>query len=249
MYTKVKTAKEVEAMRESGRMTATVLNIMKEKVAVGATSQDMADIAFREIKAFGAEAAFLGYQGFPSVICISFNDEIVHGIPGPREIETGDLVSFDFGIKHMGMITDSALTVEVGSESKEKQKLLAGTKESLTAGIKAIDGETHVGDIGESVQAVLERCNYGIVRDMVGHGVGHGVHEDPNIPNIGVKGEGDVLKPGMTIAIEPMATMGDYHISIDSDGWTARTLDRSLSAHFEHTVLITEKGSEILTSV
>ena len=250
MYTKVKTPKEIEAMRESGRMTAAVLNLMERKVDVGATTQDMANIAFREIKAMGVDAAFLGYQGFPSVICISVNDEIVHGIPGEYEIKKGDLVSFDFGINYKGMITDSAITVEVGEETKEKQRLLTGTKESMMAGIKAISGETHLGDIGAAVQAVLEKYKFGIIRDMVGHGVGHDVHEEPNIPNIGNKGSGDLLLPGMTIAIEPMATLGDYSIVVDPvDGWTVRSQDGSLSAHFEHTVLITEDDSEIITKV
>ncbi len=247
MYTKVKTAQEIEDMRESGRMTAEILKLMKAKVAVGATTQDMADIAFREIKAFGTEAAFLGYQGFPSVICISVNDEIVHGIPKDRVIEKGDLVSFDFGVKHKGMISDSAFTVEVGSSTPDKQKLLAGTEESLTAGIKAIKGPTKIGDIAAAVQAVLDRYGYGIVRDMVGHGVGHMVHEDPNIPNYGKAGTGETLQPGMTIAIEPMSTIGDWHVKQDADGWTIRTADSSLSAHFEHTVLITETGYDILT--
>jgi methionyl aminopeptidase len=247
MYTKIKTDQEIEDIRESGRMTAEILRLLKQKVEPGATTQDMADIAFREIRAFGTEAAFLGYQGFPSVICISVNDEIVHGIPGPRVIEKGDLVSFDFGVKHNGMITDSAVTVEVGAKTEEMQRLLAGTEESLMAGIRAVKGPTRVGDIAAAVQEVLERYGYGIVRDMVGHGVGHMVHEDPNIPNYGRAGSGELLSPGMTIAIEPMSTIGDYHVKTDADGWTIRTQDGSLSAHFEHTVLITETGYEIIT--
>jgi methionyl aminopeptidase len=247
MYTRIKTDQEIEDIRESGRMTAEILRLLKQKVEPGATTQDMADIAFREIRAFGTEAAFLGYQGFPSVICISVNDEIVHGIPGPRVIEKGDLVSFDFGVKHNGMITDSAVTVEVGVETEEMQRLLAGTEESLMAGIKAVKGPTRVGDIAAAVQEVLERFGYGIVRDMVGHGVGHMVHEDPNIPNYGRAGSGELLSPGMTIAIEPMSTIGDYRVKTDADGWTIRTQDGSLSAHFEHTVLITETGYEIIT--
>lgn len=247
MYTKVKTPQEIEDMRESGRMTAAILKVLRDKVQPGMTTQDMADIAFREIKAFGTEPAFLGYEGFPSVICISLNDEIVHGIPGGRVIEKGDLVSFDFGVSHNGMITDAAITVEVGSETPEKQRLIKATEESLRAGIKAIKGPTKIGDIAAAVQRVLDQYGYGIVRDMVGHGVGHMVHEEPNIPNYGKAGTGETLLPGMTIAIEPMSTVGDYHIKQDSDGWTIRTADGSLSCHFEHTVLITESGVEIIT--
>lgn len=248
MYTKVKTDQEIVDMRESGRMTAEILRILKTKVEPGATTQDMADLTFREIRGFGTEAAFLGYQGFPSVICISINDEIVHGIPGNYEIKQGDLVSFDFGVKHNGMITDSAITVEVGSSTDDKQRLLSATQESLMTGIKAIKGPTRVGDISSAVQEVLDRYKYGIVRDMVGHGVGHMVHEDPNIPNYGKAGSGELLQPGMTIAVEPMATVGDWHVKTDADGWTVRTQDGSLSAHFEHTILITDNGYEIITA-
>jgi methionyl aminopeptidase len=247
MYTKVKTDQEIINMRESGRMTAAILRTLAEKVGVGATTQDMADITYREIKGFGTEPAFLGYQGFPSVICISVNDEIVHGIPGHKVIEKGDLVSFDFGVKHNGMITDSAITVEVGQTTPDKQRLINATRESLSAGIKAIKGPTKVGDIAAAVQAVLDKYGYGIVRDMVGHGVGHMVHEDPNVPNYGKAGTGETLLPGMTIAIEPMTTVGDWRVKADPDGWTIRTKDGSLSAHFEHTVLITESGAEIIT--
>lgn len=251
MYTKVKTAAEIKAMRESGRLLAMVLATLKEAVQPGMTTKDLAEIAKRELRGTGGLPTFLGLYGFPDVICISLNDEVVHGIPSKkREIKAGDIVSMDFGVTYEGMITDSAISVVAGSVVNDKvNKLLRDTEASLFAGIAALKDGVRVGDISHAVQEVLERGRYGIVRDMVGHGVGHELHEEPNIPNYGKKGTGPALSAGMTIAIEPMATLGDFKVFIDIDGWTVRSNDRSLSAHFEHTVLITEDGSEILTQL
>lgn len=251
MYTKVKTPAEIEAMRESGRMLATVLQELKKVIAPGQTTKYLDDIAAKELKALGGIPAFLGYQGYPAVICISVNDEVVHGIPSAQRIlNEGDIVGLDFGVSYNGMITDSAISVIVGtSQSKEHELLLQKTEESLRAGIKQVKAGVRTGDIAAAVQAVLEPAGYGIVRDLVGHGVGHHVHEDPNIPNYGRKGTGERLEAGMTIAIEPMATLGGHGVTIDRDGWTIRTADHSLAAHFEHTVLITETGFEVLTKV
>lgn len=234
-------------MRESGQMLSAVLHVMHEQVAVGRTGQEMAKIARQELKALGGKPAFLGFEGYPDVICISLNDAVVHGIPNDQPFTRGDLVSFDFGVNYRGMITDAAFTVLLENDEASKQRLVDGTREALSAGIKAIKGATQIGTIGAAAQEVMDRYGFGVVRDLVGHGVGHELHEDPNIPNFGMAGTGDTLQPGMTIAIEPMATLGDYHVVMDPDGWTVRTRDGSLSAHFEQTVLITEAGADILT--
>jgi methionyl aminopeptidase len=247
-YTKVKTAEEIESMRVSGKMLATVLQHVKNRAVKGMSTQDLADRASAEIKSLGGIPTILGYHGFPDVICISVNDEVVHGIPSKLNIlEDGDIVSIDFCVTFKGMITDAALSFIVGTPEPRAQKLLVTTERALMAGIDAVKPGIRVGDISSAVQKVLDAEGYGIVRDLVGHGVGHQMHEDPNIPNYGNAGRGPVLLEGMTIAIEPMATLGDYNVTQDNDGWTIRSKDRSLAAHFEHTVLVTAKGYEILT--
>jgi methionyl aminopeptidase len=251
MQTKVKTASEIQAMRESGRMLAQVLQIVKPRTVPGVTTKELADIAARELAALGGEPAFLGYQGFADVICISVNDQVVHGIPSAeRVLADGDIVGLDFGVKYRGMITDGAISVIAGKPLKPAhQKLVEITERSLQAGIAAVHGNVRTGDIGAAIEAVLKPAGYGIVRDLVGHGVGHVVHEDPNIPNYGRANTGPWLEAGMTIAIEPMATLGTERVYIHEDGWTVLTYDGSRSAHFEHTVLITADGAEILTQV
>lgn len=247
MFTRVKTSEEIMDMRESGKMLAAILKKTSEMVEPGVTGLDVSAMCKKELKAYGAKASFLGYQGYPDVICISPNDAVVHGIPNARPFADGDVVGFDFGVNFKGMITDSAFSMVVGGSTKTKKKLLADTERSMYAGIEVVKDGVRTGDIAAAVQQVLEPRGYGIVRDLVGHGVGHYVHEDPNIPNYGVAGTGPALKAGMTIAIEPMATLGDYHVKMDRDGWTIRTADGSLAAHFEHTILITHDGYEILT--
>lgn len=249
MTNKPKTPAELAAIRESGRMLATVLGVVGAAITPGITTKELDTIAATELKKLGGKPAFLGYYGFPAVICISINDEVVHGIPGTRVVKSGDLVSFDFGVTYNGMITDAARSVLVGPHNKAKQGLLDGTLESLDAGIATVKHGVHVGDIGAAVQAILDSYGYGIVRDLVGHGVGHALHEDPNIPNYGKTGTGPELMAGMTIAIEPMATLGSYKVYTAADGWTVATRDGSLAAHFEDTVLVTETGAEILTRI
>jgi methionyl aminopeptidase len=251
MLTKVKTPAEITAMRESGRMLATVLTVLKNHLAVGMSTQDLANLARKELKSLGGEPTFLGLYGFPDVLCVSINDEVVHGIPNPKRIiNDGDVVSMDFGVTYQGMITDSAITVIAGdSTDKRTLELVAATEQSLLSGVSLLKHGMRVGDLASTIQEVLEQAKLGIVRDLVGHGVGHELHEDPNIPNFGRKGTGPELASGMTIAIEPMATLGDHRIYIESDGWTVRTRDGSLAAHFEHTVLIGDETSEILTSL
>lgn len=248
MFTRVKTPEEIANMRQSGAMLAAILQKISVMAAPGVTGIDVSALARKELKAFGATASFLGYHGYADVICISPNDVVVHGIPNAREFKDGDVVGFDFGVKFRGMITDAAFSMVIGNSSKTKKRLLKETERSLYAGIEQVRDGVRTGDIGAAVQKVLDAAQLGIVRDLVGHGVGHYVHEEPNIPNYGMAGTGSTLKAGMTIAIEPMATLGDYHVNMDRDGWAIRTNDGSLAAHFEHTVLITSDGYEILTA-
>lgn len=234
-------------MRESGQMLATVLEATAAYAKVGMTTKELADFAAQQTKKLNTKAAFLGQYGFPDVICISVNQAVVHGIPNKYVLKDGDVLSLDFGIKHHGMITDAARTIIVGASNKAKQKLVDTTKASLEAGIAQIKDGVLVGDIASAVQAVLDSAGLGIVRDLVGHGVGHQLHEEPNIPNYGRKGTGDRLKAGMTIAVEPMATLGSHQVYTAQDDWTIETRDGSLAAHFEDTILITDTGFEILT--
>jgi methionyl aminopeptidase len=237
-------------MREGGKMLATVLRAVKQQTKVGMSTKDLADIAASELRKLGGKPTFLGHEGFPDVLCVSVNDEVVHGIPRTDHIlQEGDVVGIDFGVTHKGMITDGAITFALGEVDDKVKKLIANTQRSLMAGIEVLKNGIRTGDIGSAIQRVLEREGLAIVRDLVGHGVGHELHEDPNIPNYGYAGSGPVLQAGMTIAIEPMATLGTHVVTIDKDGWTIRTADRSLAAHFEHTVLITQRGYEILTQV
>lgn len=249
MMTKVKTASEIEAMRESGRMLATVLDVVSKAIEPDITTKQLDTISADELKKLGGKPTFLGYYDYPGVICISVNEEVVHGIPGSKVIKNGDIVSFDFGVTYRGMVTDAARSILVGPHNKAKQKLIDGTLESLDAGIDIIKDGVRVGDIAAAVQDVLDEYGFGIVRDLVGHGVGHELHEEPNIPNYGRAGTGPILSAGMTIAVEPMATLGSYKVYTADDGWTVATRDGSLAAHFEDTILITETGSEVLTQI
>ncbi len=247
-FTKVKTPSEIADMRVSGRILAGVLETIRQHVKPGVTQKEVSALAGRQLAALGGQPVFLNYQGYPDIICISVNDAVVHGIPSDQEFQDGDLTGFDFGVSYNGMITDGAFSMIVGQPAdREHSRLVQATEESLLAGIGALRDGVRVGDIGYAVSEVLNRYGYGIVRDLVGHGVGHRLHEDPDIPNYGTIGTGPVLSAGMTVAIEPMAALGDGGVVVDQDGWTVRTADGSLSAHFEHTVLITDSGSEILT--
>lgn len=250
MKTKVKTTDEIAAIRESGRMLASVLRTVAQSVQPEMSTKQLADIAANELKALGGEAAFLGHEGFPDVICISVNDEIVHGIPSPKRIlQGGDLVGLDFGVRYKGMITDGAVTVIVGKPLRPAiQKLLSVTEQSLEAGVNAVHDTVRVGDISEAIEKTIRAAgSYGIPRELVGHGVGSYLWEEPNIPNYGRRNTGPWLEKGMTIAIEPMVTLGTDKIRLKEDGWTIATADGSWAAHFEHTVLITDEGAEILT--
>jgi len=246
----VKTPIEIEAMREGGKILATIFEGLKKQVVVGMSEIEAADWVEKEIKRLGAIATYKTDEvDFPGVICVSTNEEIVHSIPTEYRFEKGDIVSFDLVITYKGMKTDSAFTMIVGEELKgAKKHLLNVTERSLYAGIDAIKGSVHTGDIGAAIEAVLSDGKLGIIRELVGHGIGHKMQQAPEVPNYGRKGTGVLLIPGDTIAIEPMATLGGEDIKCDGE-WTISTRDGSLAAHFEHTVLITDNGAEILTKL
>jgi len=247
----IKTAEQVQAMRDGGKILAEILAGLKKQVVVGITGLQLNDWVAGEIKKRGAVATYLTDEvNFPGVICISLNDEIVHGIPNDYPLEKGDVVSFDLVITYKDMKVDSAFTMVVGEEpSGAKKHLLNLTERSLYAGIDAIKGPVRIGDIGAAVEKVLSDGKLGIIREYVGHGVGQKMQQPPEVPNYGKKGSGELLAVGDTIAIEPMATLGGGHTKPDADGWAIRTRDGSLAAHFEHTVLVTADGVEILTQI
>lgn len=246
-----KTLAEIDAMREGGKLLASILGGLKNQLAVGMTGLDVDMWVAAEIKRVGAEATYKTSEvNFPGVICISVNDAVVHGVPADEAFKQGDVVGFDLVISYKGMKTDAAFTAVIGEDPSGAVKhLMKNTERSLYAGIDAIKGAgTHVGDISAAVEAVLKGAKLGIIKDLVGHGVGHSMHMPPEVPNYGQVGSGPILQAGDTIAIEPMASLGGEQVNgpLD-DSWTYATKDGSLSAHFEHTVLITETGAEILT--
>jgi len=246
---KIKTAAEIQAMREGGAILAQIFEGLKKQVKPGVSEKELDTWVDAEIKARGAIATYKTNEvNFPAAICISTNEQIVHGIPTDYILQEGDIVGFDLVITYKNMKTDSAFSMVVGGKPNGVQKhLLKATEQSLYAGIDAIKGPVRVGDISAAVEKVLKEAKVGIIRQLVGHGVGHEMHEAPEVPNYGKKGRGPLLAPGDTIAIEPMATLGGEKIVVDDDGWTINTWDGSLAAHFEHTVLITDNGAEILT--
>ena len=251
MTTRIKTKHELAAMREGGRMLATVLAVLQKRLQPGMSTKDLAVIAAEELEKLGGQPSFLGYQGFPEVLCVSVNDEVVHGIPrADKIIAEGDIVGMDFGVTYKGMITDSAVSVIAGKpKTRGDIQLVKDTEAAMQAGINAVHDQVRTGDIGWAVEKSLKHRPYGIVRDLVGHGVGHELHEDPNIPNYGRKDTGPWLSKGMTIAIEPMVTLGTERVLVAPDGWTVLTADGRRAAHFEHTILITGDGAEILTAL
>lgn len=252
MQTGIKTPAQIQAMREGGKILATIYDGLKKHVHAGMSELEADAWVASEITRLGAVATYKTSEvNFPNVICISTNDEIVHSVPTDYVFEKGDVVSFDLVITYKGMKTDAAFTMVIDEQpTGVKKHLLNVTERSLYAGIDAIKGPTYTGDIGAAIEKVLREGKLGIVRDLVGHGVGLEMHMPPEVPNYGRKGTGVLLKPGDTIAIEPMATLGGEKITTDkADGWTIRSKDGSLAAHFEHTVLVTEDGVEILTSL
>lgn len=249
---KPKTKDEIQAMRIGGKILAETLIWLKEdKIKAGISTQEI-DIYTREFfEKKKVKPVFLGYYGFPAVICTSINDAIIHGVPNPEIIvKEGDIVSLDCGVKYNNMIVDSAISFGIGEISEEARLLLERTQKSLNKGIKVIKAGATTGDIGYAIESYIDQFSYGIIRDYAGHGVGHNLHEEPNIPNYGYAGAGDKLISGLTIAVEPMITLGSEDVFIDADDkWTVYTEDGSLAAHFEHTILVTDKGGEILTQL
>lgn len=245
-----KTDAEIAAMRESGRMLATVLEVMRKEAKAGMTPKGMSVLAKKELARLGGEPAFLGYYGYPDIICISVNNQVQHSIPNEIPFQDGDVVNFDFGVTLKGMITDAGITVCIGDKlTPDTKRLLTGTERALYDGLRAVKAGARVGDISATIERTLRKYKLGIVKELVGHGVGHDLHEDPEIPNYGHAGKGPVLKTGMTIAIEPITTLGNPAIYQARDGWTLLTQDGSWAAQFEHTVLVTPTGCEILTTL
>lgn len=252
----IKTKEDIGILREGGKRHAFILRELAKMVKAGVRTSELNELAMKLIREGGDQASFLNYtpkgskRPYPAALCVSVNDEVVHGIPNEKEkiLKEGDIVSIDLGLTHRGLITDAAITVPVGNISFELERLLENTKKALMAGIKCAKGGKKTGDIGEVIERVAVANNYGLIEELAGHGVGYGVHEDPYVPNYGVKGKGTILRPGMVIAIEPMFNLGSGKIKLDDDGYTYKTVDGKPSAHFEHTVLITKGNAEILTA-
>ena len=245
----LKSQEEIEKMRRAGRVVREVLELVRSHVKPGATTLDLEKVAEARLKELGAKPAFKGYHGYPCVLCTSVNSEVVHGIPSKKRVlKEGDIVSVDFGAVIDGYYGDSAITIPVGEKiAPVTEKLLRVTEESLKAGIAAVKPGATLGDIGAAVQGVVEAEGFSVVRDFVGHGIGSQMHEEPQVPNYGLPGKGMKLRPGMVIAIEPMVNIGGPDVRVLKDGWTAVTDDGSMSAHFEHTVAVTDTGARILT--
>ncbi len=234
-------------LRKSGKILAKVLKKLQESVRPGITTKEINLLAEELVAKENALPAFKGYRGFPATICTSINEEIVHGVPGDRKIKEGDIVSLDLGVNYEGYFSDAAVTVAVGKIDSQGKKLIEVTKKALSIGINEARPENRLSDISYNIQNYVEKNGFSVVRQFVGHGIGKNLHEEPEIPNFGRLHEGPALKSGMVFAIEPMVNMGSWEAEILDNGWTAVTKDRLPSAHFEHTVAITEKGPEILT--
>lgn len=244
-----KTDSEIQRMREAGRIVAITLEAMKKAVRPGITTKELDSIAETTIRKHGATPSFKGYNGFPGSICASVNEELVHGIPGSRVLQDGDIISIDIGACIHGFHGDAAITLPVGNITKEAQQLLKVTEQSLYEGIKQATTNNRLSDISHAIQTFVEANGYSVVRDYVGHGIGRDIHESPQIPNFGAPERGSRLRKGMVLAIEPMVNMGSYRVKTLSDHWTVVTEDGKLCAHFEHTVALTDAGPEILTKL
>ena len=251
----IKTKEEIDILREGGIRHAYILSEISKKVVPGVSTQELEDYARQLVEEGGDKPSFLNYtpkgakRAYPAALCVSVNNEIVHGIPdeAPLILQEGDVVSLDLGLTHKGLITDSAITVGVGSITEENRKLIEHCKEALYIGIKSAVGGGHIGDIGHAIESFARPLGYGICSGLAGHGVGHKVHEDPFVPNEGRMGDGELLLPGMVIALEPMLTLGTDRIVLAKDGYTYKTADGSNSAHFEHTIAITDGDPIVLT--
>jgi methionyl aminopeptidase len=249
MAVSIKSEREIALMRKAGRIVAIVLDLLAKEVKPGLTTKELDIIAEREIRKMGGIPSFKGYRGYPASVCVSINDEIVHGIPGERIINTGDIVSLDLGAIYEGYHGDAARTVGVGSISLKAQELIKATEGSFEAGIKMARAGNRLFDISEAVQKFAEDRGFSVVREYTGHGIGQRMHEEPLIPNFKQPGKGLILKKGMTFAIEPMLNVGDWRTRVAKNQWTVSTVDGSLSSHYENTIVITESEPEILTTI
>jgi len=243
----IKSSREMTLIARSARITADVLGRLAAMAAPGITTRQLDQAAEKWIHAAGGVTTFKGYRGFPASLCVSINEEVVHGIPGDRVLRDGDILSLDLGVTLDGYVSDSALTIPIGTISDEAERLRRVTQESLLRGIAQMYPGKRIGDIGAAVQGCAEAEGFGVVRELVGHGIGRQLHEEPQVPNHGKPGTGLLLRVGMVLAVEPMLTLGSYAVETLDDDWTVVTEDRSLSAHFEHTIAITEDGPKILT--
>ena len=244
---KLKSAKEIEMMRRAGRIVADVLREMERAVEAGLSTGALDKLAEKLIRRCGAEPAFLGYHGYPASICASINEEVVHGIPGLRKLQEGDIISIDVGVRLEGYYGDAAATFAVGKVAGETARLIEITRRSLDEAIAAMQIGAHLSDISYAVQSFVEQNRFSVVRSYCGHGIGTEMHEEPQVPNFGKPGRGLVLQPGLVLAIEPMVNAGGWEVDVLEDRWTVVTKDRGISAHFEHTIALGENGPEILT--
>ncbi len=243
----IKTKEQIATLKEGGQILANVLQQITASAQVGVTPKKLDELAEQLINEAGAKPSFKGFQGYPAVLCVSVNEQLVHGIPTDRPFEEGDVVGIDCGLWYKGLCTDMAATVIIGAGSKIAKELVEVTKQSLAEGLKEIKAGKHLGDYGAAVQNYVEAHGFSIIKGLVGHGVGTAVHEEPRVPNFGRPGSGEVLQAGMVLALEPMVSVGSAQIITEADGWTIATKDRSLSAHFEVTVAVTEEGYELIT--
>lgn len=243
----IRSQSEIALLRQAGRIVAEVLDGLEKLIHPGVTTHELDAWAEKLIRARKAIPSFKGYHGYPGTLCTSVNEEVVHGIPGERVLKSGDLISVDVGANFNGWHGDAARTYLVGEVDSESERLLQVTREALRLGIAQAKGGAHLSDIGHAVQKYVEAAGFSVVRDFVGHGIGHEIHEEPQVPNFGEPGRGVILRPGMVLAIEPMVNAGGFEVRISDDNWTVVTRDRSRSAHFEHTVAITDTEAEVLT--
>jgi methionyl aminopeptidase len=243
----IKSEREIAVMRRAGRIVAVVLEILSKQIKPGMKTKELDVIAAKEVTRMGGTPSFKGYHGYPANVCVSVNDEIVHGIPGERVLREGDVVSLDMGAIYNGFQGDGAVTVGVGTVSPRAKGLIDTTREALYAGIAAVHPGARLGDVSAVIQQYAESRGYSVVREYSGHGIGREMHEEPQIPNFGPAGIGPVIKKGMTLALEPMINLGDWHTRVAADDWTVLTADGSLSAHYEHTIAVTDDGAEVLT--
>jgi methionyl aminopeptidase len=245
----IKSDDEVAIMRKSGRVVAAVLERLKKEVKPGVKTKQLDTVAVDELRKWGAKASFKGYRGYPASLCVSINDEVVHGIPGGRVLQEGDIVSLDFGACLDGFHSDAAITVGIGKISAQAQKLLDVTEAALKVGIKMARHGYHLGDVSAAIQEYVGTRGFSVIREYCGHGIGRNLHEDPQVPNFGLPGTGPLLLKGVTLAVEPMVTAGDWRTRLDNNKWTVHTIDNTLSAHFEHTIAIGNDEPEILTAL